>query len=136
MTDQTSARPPSTTLECTRPNSRNNVFGAAVKGKILVVRHSAEKEIMVVDPSSANGTIMGIVTGVWGFAGFGEPLDIAENCNGSAIPYVTEPEPVWQIRPDSLSVSNCARRRRGGRLGVATTSHCSGRSPADEASPR
>ena len=87
---------------------RNNVFGAAMKGKILVVRNSAEKDILVVNPSGANGTVTGIVTGV---SGFSEPLDIAENCNGSGILYVTE-------------------------LGVATTSNCSGRSPADEASPR
>lgn len=68
----------------------SNVFGAAMKGKILVVRYSASKDIMVVDPSGPNGTINGIVTGVTGFTGFSEPLDIAENPNGSGILYVTE----------------------------------------------
>jgi hypothetical protein len=79
-----------------------------MKGKFLVIRHRADKDIMAVDPFSDNGTIAGIATGV---ARFGEPLDITQNCKGSEIRHVSK-------------------------LGVATTSHCSGRSLDHEASPR
>jgi glucose/arabinose dehydrogenase len=69
---------------------KSNVFGGKLKGKLLIVRYSASKDIEVADPSGPNGTITGIVTGVTGFNGFSEPLDITENPNGSGILYVTE----------------------------------------------
>lgn len=69
---------------------KSNVFGSLLKGKMLIVRYSANKDIEVVDTSGPNGSITGIVTGVTGFTGFSEPLDITENPDGSGILYITE----------------------------------------------
>ena len=69
---------------------KSDVFGDLLKGKMLIVRYSASKDIMVANPNGPNGTITGIVTGVTGFTGFSEPLDLVENPNGSGILYVTE----------------------------------------------
>ena len=69
---------------------KSDVFGDLLKGKLLIVRYSASKDIEVADPSGPNGTISGIVTGVTGFTGFSEPLDITENPDGSGVLYVTE----------------------------------------------
>ncbi|MBM9467879.1 Ig-like domain-containing protein [Nakamurella leprariae] len=69
---------------------RSNAFGGKLKGKLLVVRYSAGKDVMVVDPSGPDGSVTGITTGVTGMSGFTEPLDIAEHPSGNGILYVTE----------------------------------------------
>lgn len=69
---------------------QSNAFGGKLKGKLLVVRYSAGKDVEVVDVSGPNGAVKGITTGVTGFGGFAEPLDIAENPSGNGVLYVTE----------------------------------------------
>ena len=54
------------------------------------MRYSAGKDVEVVDVGGPDGAVRGITTGVSGFGGFAEPLDIAENPSGSGVLYVTE----------------------------------------------
>lgn len=68
----------------------SNAFDGKLKGKLLVVRYSAGKDVEVVDVGGANGAVTGITTGVTGFSGFTEPLDIAEHPSGNGVLYVTE----------------------------------------------
>ncbi|HMO26115.1 MAG TPA: choice-of-anchor D domain-containing protein, partial [Tepidisphaeraceae bacterium] len=51
-------------------------FGGALAGKILVTRYSGGDDILVLDPR-ANGTIAGSQSGIAGFTGFVDPLDLA-----------------------------------------------------------
>jgi glucose/arabinose dehydrogenase len=69
---------------------RGDAFGGKLAGKILVVRYSAGKDIEVVDPSGPDGRVVGITTGVTGFTGFDEPLDVVEDTAGTGVLYVTE----------------------------------------------
>jgi hypothetical protein len=69
---------------------RSDAFNGKLKGKLLIVRYSAGKDVMVVDNGGPNGAITGVTTGVTGMSGFTEPLDIAENPSGNGILYVTE----------------------------------------------
>lgn len=69
---------------------RSSAFGGKLTGKLLVVRYSAGKDVEVVDVGGPDGAVRGITTGVSGFGGFAEPLDIAENPSGSGVLYVTE----------------------------------------------
>lgn len=69
---------------------RSNAFGGKLKGKLLVVRYSAGKDIEVVDNGGPDGSVKGITTGVTGFSGFTEPLDIVEHPSGNGVLYVTE----------------------------------------------
>jgi glucose/arabinose dehydrogenase len=66
-----------------------NAFGGALDGKLLVVRYSAGKDIMVFDPSGPNGKILSSTLGVTGFTGFDDPLDLTEDVANGYI-YVTE----------------------------------------------
>lgn len=66
-----------------------NAFGGVLRGKLLIIRYSAGKDILVVDPSGAGGKIMGRVAGVAGFTGFSDPLDLVEDRNNGNL-YVTE----------------------------------------------
>ncbi|TIC79497.1 hypothetical protein E8D37_17420 [Nocardioides sp. GY 10127] len=67
----------------------SDVFGDKLQGKLLVVRYSAGKDVMVVSRNAA-GDVTGLTTGVTGFTGFSEPLDLTEDPDGSGILYVTE----------------------------------------------
>ncbi|MCL8026153.1 Ig-like domain-containing protein [Nocardioides bruguierae] len=67
----------------------SDVFGDLLAGELLVVRYSAGKDVMVVDRNGA-GDVTGLTTGVTGFTGFAEPLDIAEAPDGSGVLYVSE----------------------------------------------
>lgn len=69
---------------------RSSAFGGKLTGELLVMRYSAGKDVEVVDISGPDGAVRGITTGVSGFGGFAEPLDIAENPSGSGVLYVTE----------------------------------------------
>ncbi|OOB92252.1 hypothetical protein B0T42_01120 [Rathayibacter sp. VKM Ac-2630] len=64
-------------------------FGGALKGKLIVVRYSASQDLMVLDPSGADGTIVSRTLGVVGFKGFDQPLDVAQHAASGSI-YVTE----------------------------------------------
>ncbi|WP_036196277.1 malectin domain-containing carbohydrate-binding protein [Nocardioides aequoreus] len=53
-------------------------FGGALKGKLVVVRYSANQELVTFDVR-ANGSLSGATTGIAGFTGFAQPLDVAED---------------------------------------------------------
>ena len=72
------------TIEYQNPNA----FGGALKGKLIVVRYSANQEVVVFNVN-ANGSLSTAVTGITGFTGFKQPLDIAEDL-GTGNLYVTE----------------------------------------------
>jgi hypothetical protein len=57
---------------------KSNVFGGALTGKLLVVRYSGGDDIIVLTPG-VNGDIINSQTGIVGFTGFTDPLDITEN---------------------------------------------------------
>jgi hypothetical protein len=57
---------------------KSNVFGGALTGKLLVVRYSGGDDIIVLTPG-LNGDIINSQTGISGFTGFTDPLDIIEN---------------------------------------------------------
>jgi hypothetical protein len=62
--------------------------GGALDGKLLVVRYSAGQDIQTFDVAP-NGTLSNRTTGITGFTGFNQPLDIAQDtANGNL--YVTE----------------------------------------------
>jgi hypothetical protein len=58
---------------------KSDVFGSALRGKLLVIRYSAGKDIAVMDPSGPNGKIVSTILGVTGFTGFNSPLDLVQD---------------------------------------------------------
>ncbi|MEH1938899.1 MAG: Ig-like domain-containing protein [Nostoc sp.] len=59
---------------------RSNVLGGKLQGKLLVVRYSSGKDIIVLTPGGANLDIVNFQTGITGFTGFNiSPLDLVEN---------------------------------------------------------
>src|SRR4029078_8303596 len=46
-----------------------DAFCGALKNKLIVVRYSVSKDIMVLDPSGPDGKIIGKVLGITGFTG-------------------------------------------------------------------
>ena len=67
---------------------KSNVFGGALTGKLLVVRYSGGDDIIVLTPG-VNGDIINSQTGIVGFTGFVDPLDITENTTNGFL-YVAE----------------------------------------------
>ena len=63
-------------------------FGGALKGKLIVVRYSSSQDIQYFSFDS-NGRVTDRVTGVTGFTGFNQPLDITEDSSTGYL-YVTE----------------------------------------------
>ncbi|MBC6433273.1 hypothetical protein FM036_22190 [Nostoc sp. HG1] len=58
----------------------SNVFGSELQGKLLVIRYSAGKDIIVLTPGGENLDIVNSQTGITGFTGFNpSPLDLVEN---------------------------------------------------------
>ncbi|MBW4453540.1 MAG: Ig-like domain-containing protein [Nostoc indistinguendum CM1-VF10] len=58
----------------------SNVLGGKLKGKLLVIRYSSGKDIIVLTPGGANLDIINSQTGITGFTGFNpSPLDLVEN---------------------------------------------------------
>jgi hypothetical protein len=58
----------------------SNVLGGKLKGKLLVIRYSSGKDIIVLTPGGANLDIISSQTGITGFTGFNpSPLDLVEN---------------------------------------------------------
>ena len=66
-----------------------DAFGGALKHKLIVVRYSVSKDIMVLDPGGTDGTIISKVVGITGFTGFNQPLDVAQDVATGNL-YVTE----------------------------------------------
>ena len=65
-----------------------NAFGGALAGKLIVVRYSANQEVVVFDVA-ADGTPSTAKTGITGFTGFKQPLDIAQDVTSGNL-YVSE----------------------------------------------
>ncbi|MBJ7357901.1 malectin domain-containing carbohydrate-binding protein [Nocardioides sp.] len=63
-------------------------FGGALAGKLVLVRYSANQEIVVFDVG-AEGGVSAAVTGITGFTGFKQPLDVAQDATTGNL-YVTE----------------------------------------------
>ncbi len=53
-------------------------FGGALKGKLVQVRYSANQELVTFDVR-ANGSLSSATTGITGFTGFAQPLDVVED---------------------------------------------------------
>ncbi|GGL95159.1 hypothetical protein GCM10011594_13590 [Nakamurella endophytica] len=63
-------------------------FGGALAGKLIVVRYSSNQEIVAFN-ISASGAVSSPVTGITGFTGFHQPLDLTEDASNGNL-YVTE----------------------------------------------
>lgn len=68
---------------------QSNTFNGALQGKLLVVRYSGGDDIIVLTPGGANQDIIDDETGIDGFTGFNNPLDLTENLTNGHI-YVSE----------------------------------------------
>lgn len=70
---------------------KSSTFNGALKGKIMVVRYSANNDILTLTPGGANGDIVSSVEGAYikGFSGFKDPLDVTEDVTNGNI-YVSE----------------------------------------------
>ena len=66
-----------------------DTFGGALQGKLLVTRYSQGDDIIVLTPGAPNQDIVSSQTGIAGFTGFSDPLDLVENPAKGHI-YVTE----------------------------------------------
>jgi glucose/arabinose dehydrogenase len=66
----------------------SDTFGGALSGKLLVVRYSAGDDIIVLSPDP-NGDIVDAQTGIEGFTGFRDPIDLTEN-RATGFIYVAE----------------------------------------------
>ncbi len=65
------------------------LFDGALEAKLLVVRYSQGDDIIVLTPGGAKLDIVGAQTGITGFTGFNNPLDLTQNpANGYL--YVSE----------------------------------------------
>ena len=63
-------------------------FGGAFAGKMVVVRYSANQELVAFNVAS-DGSLSSAVTGITGFTGFKQPLDVTEDVSTGNL-YVTE----------------------------------------------
>jgi hypothetical protein len=68
---------------------KTNIYDGNLRGKLLVVRYSAGKDIVVLTPGGANLDIVNAEYGITGFTGFGNPLDLVEDRRNGNI-YVAE----------------------------------------------
>ncbi|MFC4070186.1 Ig-like domain-containing protein [Actinoplanes subglobosus] len=67
---------------------RGGAFGGALRGKLINVRYSASQDLQTFDVA-ANGALSGRRTGIPGFTGFSQPLDLTED-TATGYLYVTE----------------------------------------------
>ena len=58
---------------------KKDTFGGALQGKLLVVRYSQGDDIIVLTPGPPNGDVVSSQTGIAGFTGFTDPLDLVEH---------------------------------------------------------
>jgi fibronectin type 3 domain-containing protein len=65
-----------------------SAFGGALKGKMVQVRYSANQELVTFDVR-ANGSLSSATTGIPGFTGFAQPLDVVEDPSTGNL-YVSE----------------------------------------------
>lgn len=99
---------------------QGNAFGGALKGKLLVVRYSDGQDIQTFDVSPT-GRLSNRTTGITGFTGFQQPLDLTEDTATGNL-YVTEmgSSKITLLRPRTgaglLSVANVNAVPFGDRL--------------------
>lgn len=68
---------------------KSNVFGSRLRGKMIVIRYSSGKDIVVLTPGANGDVTAPMESGMAGMTSFDSPLDLVENvANGSL--YVTE----------------------------------------------
>ena len=68
---------------------KSNVLGGALRGKLILTRYSAGDDLLVMTPGGATLDILDAESGITGFTGLTDPLDLTENtANGNL--YVTE----------------------------------------------
>jgi len=84
----------------------SNTFGGALAGKLMVVRYSGGDDIIVLTPGGVNQDIIDAETGIPGFTGFNNPLDLCENTSNGDI-YVSEygSGEITLLRPDASALS-------------------------------
>jgi hypothetical protein len=85
---------------------RSNTFDGALKGKLLVIRYSGGKDIIMLTPGGPNQDIVDSETGIQGFTSFNDPLDIIEDrTNGNL--YVTEygGQRITLLKPRALGLN-------------------------------
>ncbi len=63
-------------------------FNGALKGKLVVVRYSANQEVVAFNVNGS-GNLAPATTGITGFTGFKQPLDVAQDVSNGNL-YVTE----------------------------------------------
>ncbi|MEM7572344.1 MAG: malectin domain-containing carbohydrate-binding protein [Bacteroidota bacterium] len=68
---------------------RSDNFGGALQGRLLVVRYSGGDDIIALTPGGPDQDIIEDETGISGFTGFNNPLDLTENLANGHI-YVSE----------------------------------------------
>jgi hypothetical protein len=68
---------------------RSGVFSGALTGRLLVVRYSANNDILTLTPGGANKDIINEEAGITGFTGFNNPLDLVEDTRNGNI-YLSE----------------------------------------------
>ncbi len=68
---------------------KTNIYDGGLRGKLLVVRYSGGKDIVVLTPGGANLDIVNAEYGITGFTGFSNPLDLVEDRRNGNI-YVAE----------------------------------------------
>ena len=72
---------------------QNNAFGGALQGQLIVTRYSSGNDLIVLEPNNLDGTgngdIQNAVTGIDGFTGLSNPLDLTEDVTTGNI-YVSE----------------------------------------------
>jgi glucose/arabinose dehydrogenase len=67
---------------------RGAAFGGALNGKLLIVRYSSGQDIETFDVAD-NGALSNRTTGITGFTGFSQPIDVTED-NATGDLYVSE----------------------------------------------
>lgn len=65
-----------------------NAFGGALKGKLIYVRYSSGQDLVTFDVA-ANGKLSKRTTGITGFTGFNQPLDVGQDPESGNL-YVTQ----------------------------------------------
>jgi uncharacterized repeat protein (TIGR01451 family) len=85
-------------------------FGGALQGRLLVVRYSQNDDIIVLTPGGPSLNIIAEITGITGFLGFNNPLDLIEDVDTGNL-YVVEygngmNGRITMLRPNQILIPN------------------------------